>query len=203
MPRRNRVDPFGAVIAVPARGTLMGNRGCLHDGAGTIIREHVGARWIACLLSFKGRKRAIARPGRYTELFFLDEATALSAGHRPCAECRRAAYRVFRAATARAGGPAASAPVEDVDRLLHAARLPVGPMRMTWLAALASLPDGAMVVRDGAPHLVRRGALHAWSPAGYGPATAPGLKSVGVLTPRLIVGVLASGYHAGIHPSAA
>jgi hypothetical protein len=89
VPLQNRVTPFGELVAHPARGLVYGNRGCLHDAAGQIRRHHVGKRWIACLLEFRGRRRTLLQPGRYTELFFLDEATAFAAGHRPCAECRR------------------------------------------------------------------------------------------------------------------
>jgi hypothetical protein len=203
VPHRNRVDPFGALIATSARGTLMGNRGCLHDASGAIRRDGMGKRWIACLLAFKGRKRAILRAGRYTELFFLDEATALSAGHRPCAECRRDAYRAFRKALARAGGPPDSAPVSIVDDLLHGARLPVGPARPTWRAPFRDLPDGTMVMRDGAPHLLWRFKLRRWSREGYGPAGAIKTRDAAVLTPRLIVGALAAGYRCAVHPNVA
>jgi hypothetical protein len=95
MPRQNRVTPLGELIADPGRGLVYGNRGCLHDGEGRIRRSHNGKRWIACRLEFKGRRRPLMRPGRFTELFFLDEATAFAAGHRPCAECRREDYNRF------------------------------------------------------------------------------------------------------------
>ena len=100
MPLQNRVTPYGDIIAVSARGTLMGNRGRLHDAIGRVVRRQVSSysAWVTCLLAFKGRRRTVMAPGRYTELFFLDEATALSAGHRPCGECRRADYRRFKAA---------------------------------------------------------------------------------------------------------
>jgi len=99
VPLQNRVTPRGDIIATPARGTLMGNRGCLHDEARRIVRPIVGGyrAWVTCVLTFKGRRRPVMRPGRYTELFFLDEATALAAGHRPCAECQRQRYQLFRA----------------------------------------------------------------------------------------------------------
>src|SRR5262245_61405643 len=100
MPRQNRVTPFGEVVAVPERGTFMGNRGVLHDEGGRIRRAWLVKRWILCVLEFKGRHRAIMAPDRYTELFFLDEATGLAAGHRPCAECRRSRFLAFRDAWA-------------------------------------------------------------------------------------------------------
>src|SRR4051794_26424644 len=96
MPRQNRVTPSGDIITTPERGTLMGNRGVLHDADARIVRRWQGKRWIACVLEFKGRWRPVMAPGRYTELFFLDEATALAAGHRPCAECRRRRFDEFR-----------------------------------------------------------------------------------------------------------
>src|SRR5512143_2394419 len=96
MPRQNRVNPFGQIIATPARGALMGNRGCLHDTGDRPLRQYQGRRWIICVLDFKDRKRQPMPSGRYTSLFFLDEATALAAGHRPCAECQHGRYRMFR-----------------------------------------------------------------------------------------------------------
>ena len=95
MPRQNRVTPFGEIIATPERGTFMGNRGVLHDAEGRIRRAWQVKRWIVCVLEFRGRKRTVMTPGPYTELFFLDEATALAAGHRPCAECRHARFLDF------------------------------------------------------------------------------------------------------------
>src|SRR5580658_4307221 len=97
MPKQNRVNPFGEIIATPERGTFMGNRGVLHDDQGRIRRKWQGKRWIVCVLEFRGRKRKMMTPSRYTELFFLDEATALAAGHRPCAECRRDRSTLFAA----------------------------------------------------------------------------------------------------------
>src|SRR6202451_2054834 len=94
--RQNRVTPFGDLVATPERGTFMGNRGVLHDAEGRIKRVWQLKRWIVCVLEFRGRKRQVMTPGRYTELFFLDEATALAAGHRPCAECRRQRFNAFR-----------------------------------------------------------------------------------------------------------
>src|SRR6266508_5138938 len=114
MPLQNRVTPFGDLIATEARGLLMGNRGRLHDAGRRIVRYAQGRRWIACLTSFRGRRRAVMSPGSYTELFFLDEAVALAAGHRPCAECRRHDYRRFQAAWARAVGPDVSADAMDL-----------------------------------------------------------------------------------------
>src|SRR5262245_27436707 len=124
MPRPNRVTPFGDIIATPDRGTFMGNRGVLHDDAGRIQRAWQVKRWLVCVLAFKGRKRRGMRPGRYTELFFLDEATALAAGHRPCAECRRQRYNAFCNAWRLADARGSHLPTADeIDRRLHAERV--------------------------------------------------------------------------------
>jgi hypothetical protein len=134
MPRQNRVTPFGALIATPARGTLTGNRGCLHDEHGRIRRRYQGERWIICVLEFKGRRRPLMTPGRYTELFFLDEATALAAGHRPCAECQRDRFNLFRDTWAKAN--------PEVARTA----------RTAWLARTARLAATAL---DRCLHLER------------------------------------------------
>src|SRR5919198_296045 len=136
MPRQNRVTPLGELIADPARGLVYGNRGCLHDDMGRIRRAYNGKRWIACRLEFKGRRRPLMRPGRFTELFFLDEATAFAAGHRPCALCRREDYNRFLEIVIE---PRADA----IDARLHAERF-------THHRA-DDLPDGAFVLRDGEP----------------------------------------------------
>jgi hypothetical protein len=202
MPHRNRVTPFGDVIETPARGTLYGNRGVLHDDDGRIVRGWQVKRWIACVLEFKGRRRPLLQPGRFTELFFLDEATAFAAGHRPCAECRRADFNRFRDAWAETH-PGASLRVDDIDRVLHAER--VGPDRGKRLhdATLGDLPDGAMVAEGKHAWLVHGGELLAWSPFGYRerrPAVAP--ASVRALTPPSIVAVIRAGYRPALHPSA-
>jgi hypothetical protein len=203
VPRQNRVTPFGELIATPARGTLMGNRGCLHDAQGRIRRAFVGRRWIVCLLRFKGRRRPIMAPGRYTELFFLDEATALAAGHRPCMECQRDRYRLFRAHWMAATGTT-RASADDIDRALHAERLGAGRSRRMYGERTSRLPDGAIIVdAEGRPCLVREGALWPWAPAGYGPPVRPRDDlEVRVLTPRSVVKVLARGYPVDVHPSA-
>ena len=181
MPLQNRVTPLGELVAHPARGLVYGNRGCLHDTSGRIRRHHAGKRWIACLLEFKGRRRRLLQPGSYTELFFLDEATAFAAGHRPCAECRRADYaRVLQLTGARGA--------DELDARLHKERL--GPLRR---ARVVSLPRGAFAAYAGLAHLVTEDGLRPWSPSGYG-AVVPATGTVAVLTPSTLVGVLASGW---------
>ena len=147
VPKQNRVTPFGDIVAVTARGALMGNRGCLHDGAGRIVRRTRLPAWIYCLLEFKGRKRTVMSPGRYTELFFLDEATALAAGHRPCAECQRGRYKEFMqywgtANAALSGGERLLA--GRVDAVLQAERLGPDGGKVTFRARLDSEPSGAV-----------------------------------------------------------
>ena len=209
-PLQNRVDPFGHLHAVAARGAWMGNRGVLHDAQKRIVVEHRLERWITCVLTFRGRHREVMAPGRYTELFFLDEATSLAAGHRPCAECRRSRYEEFRAAWARAGAGGSGADPESplpragaMDAVLHAERLRPDGGRRTYEAPLSSLPDGAMIERDGRPHLWKRGALAPWSFTGYGvPVLASPAARVPVLTPRSIVSAIAAGFEPQLHESA-
>ena len=179
---------------MPERGALMGNRGVLHDDGRRIVRFSRGRRWIACVTEFKGRHRPVMAPNRYTELFFLDEATALAAGHRPCHECRRADSLRFREAWTRAAGLDPGTSLDEVDRLLHEDRLEARGRMRRWTAAVADLPGGAMVAVDGTAHLTHGGALHPWSPGGYGPARPAPPGRVEVLTPRTIVAAIAAGY---------
>ena len=193
MPLRNRVTPYGEIVAIPERGTLMGNRGVIHADDGSHRREWQVRRWIACRLEFKGRKRPLRQPGRYTELFFLDEATALAAGHRPCAECRHADFDRWRDAW-----PHGDTKVDAMDRVLHGSRLD-GTAKRTYGSAIGDLPDGVLVERGGTPFLLAGGALHAWSAAGYGAAEpARAGERVTVLTPQATVAVIASGYAVAI-----
>jgi hypothetical protein len=206
MPRQNRVTPFSTLIATPARGTLLGNRGCLHDAHGWIRRTFQGQRWIICLLEFKGRKHGIMTPGQYTELFFLDEATALAAGHRPCAECQRERYNHFREIWAKANPEITTSarPVATViDAVLHQERLVASPQAQSS-HSFASLPDGTFITGDEqTAYLVLKNQLLQWSPTGYTPPTRLDIRfPVRVLTPASVVRTLAAGYVAGIHPSA-
>ena len=193
MTLRNRVDPYGELHAVDTRGKWTGNRGVLHDADRRIVARWRNKRWICCALRFKDWHRVPMTPGRWTELFFLDEATAYAAGHRPCAECRRAAYDTFRAAWSAANPKLAGSPkpsAEKIDAALHEERL--APRRPR--AALDDLPDGTMVELDGAPHLVLAGALRAWGFAGYAaPRTVDPATRVAMITPRSIVRAFAHG----------
>jgi hypothetical protein len=200
MPRRNRVTPLGELIAAPERGLVYGNRGCLHDEDGRIRRQWAGKRWIACRLEFRGRRRPSPMPpGRYTGLFFLDEATAFAAGHRPCAECRREDYNRFLALW---GGGARA---DEIDAQLHEERLDGRTRRLHELPA-GELPDGAFVLHDGGPFLVLGSHLLRWTPGGYAERTPrPDRGSALVVTPPSLVGVLRAGWHGDMplfHPSA-
>src|SRR5690349_8740903 len=151
MPLQNRVTPFGELIATPERGAWFGNRGCLHDATGRLRRDYATTRWIFCELQFKGRRRTLLQPNRYTELFFLDEVTALAAGHRPCAECMRPRFNAFRAAWAAANpqlSPTGVPAVPEWDKALHHDRLRAKHERRLFRTRVADLPDGAMLVLD-------------------------------------------------------
>jgi hypothetical protein len=179
------------VIATPARGLVYGNRGCLHDAAGQIRRHHATRRWIACRLRFRDRRRApLMVPGRFTELFFLDEATALAAGHRPCAECRRADYDHLSAVWTALHPDQRGA--DAIDAQLDAERLVPGTTERRYHgAAFADLPDGAFVLLDGGPHLVLGEALLAWTPVGYSARRArPARARATVITPPSLLALL-------------
>jgi hypothetical protein len=210
-PLQNRVTPFGDLIATSARGTLMGNRGRLHDAGRRIVRRVASGyrAWVTCRLAFGGRHRVVMAPNRYTELFFLDEATALAAGHRPCGECRRADFRRFKAtwlAANRDRGLRPDARIEAVDRELHRDRLGPDGRSRTYRVERGALPDGVFVVLPdaGNPFLVWREGLVPWSPAGYGPRRRlPHDRPVVVLTPRSTTATIAAGYVPDVHPSLA
>lgn len=207
MPLQNRVTPLGELVAHPARGLVYGNRGCLHDRSRRIRRRYAGKRWIACRLEFRGWQRGpMMQPGLFTELFFLDEATAFAAGHRPCALCRREDYNRFGAIwqelhRGETGADAIDAQLhrERVDADTRAHRLHEAP--------LDDLPDGAFVLEGDGPHLVLGARLLRWTPAGYAgsiPRRRQGRAPL--VTPPSLVAVLAAGWERVVplfHPSAA
>ncbi|SPH17738.1 Carboxylesterase NlhH [Defluviimonas aquaemixtae] len=204
MPRENRVTPEGAIVAHPGRGLLTGNRGILYDTSGRRRWNHRIKAWIACRLDYPGRRQPLASGHRWTPLFFLDEAVALAAGHRPCAFCRRADYDRLRAAWAAAGlGDDPRAP--EIDRCLHAARIvPRRGTKVTCRADIATLPDGAFVAMAGGSCLVLGDRLLPYAPDGYRPALPrPGGGIAEVMTPAPLVAVLAAGYRPMLHSSAA
>jgi hypothetical protein len=198
MARANRIAPDGERFATPARGLLMGNRGCLVDAEGAFARRRWTTRaWICCRLDFKGRRRPVAPPGRWTALFFLDEATALAAGHRPCGECRHAALVAFKTALGMR-----ERPIAEIDAELHAARMARPYPRLS----LAELPDGAMIRHDDRPWLLWQGMLGCWAPGAYeagveAGALTPGDGRLEVLTPLPMLRALAGGYRPIIHAS--
>lgn len=205
MAHQNRVTPRSEIIAHQGRGLLMGNRGILHDAGGRLgKRRWTSDLWIACALSFKGWHRPIMAPHTYTELFFLDEAVAFAAGHRPCATCRRSDYNRFRAAWA-AAGLGQQAMAAEIDACLHRARLTDPPRRQRlYQAPLATLPDGSFITLDAQDYLVKGRALHPYAPDGYGATRPrPPAAQVTVLTPAPLITVLQAGYQPLIHPSAA
>jgi hypothetical protein len=193
-PLRNRVTPAGELIATEHRGTMYGNRGVLHNDDLALVRRYQVRRWLVCVLEFRGRRRPILRPRRYTELFFLDEAVALAAGHRPCAECRHAAYQSFRTAWTTALALPGKPSADDIDRVLHEERRLADGARVTYPAPLRELPDGVFVARDGESWLVHDGGLHRWTPAGYAERIDQFDGPAAVLTPRSTVAAIRAGY---------
>jgi hypothetical protein len=215
MPLQNRVTPLGELVADPARGLVYGNRGCLHDDQGRIRRRFDVKRWIACRLEFRGwRREPLMQPGRFTELFFLDEATAFAAGHRPCALCRRADYdrltEIWRGLHPRQRG------ADAIDEQLHGERVePATRGQRHHSANLDELPDGAFVLENREPHLVLGRKLLRWTPAGYvdpqrrwSGEAAPRQQSVAsvvLITPPSLVAVLRADWEPLVpllHPSA-
>jgi hypothetical protein len=194
MPFQNRVSPLGELLATPERGLVYGNRGRLHDADGRIRREWQVKRWISCRLEFRGRRRpgGPMTPNRYTGLFFLDEATAFAAGHRPCAECRREDYVRFMELVGERRA-------DDIDARLHAERLGPKPTRH-----VAELPDGAFVLVEDSPWLVRGGELLRWTPGGYTDRRRATGRAP-VLTPLAVLPPLRAGWDGSVpflHPSA-
>lgn len=213
----NRVDPFGAIFARPARGLFMGNRGGrLHDPATRKLgpRRWATKSWICCETSFKGRQREVWSDS-YTELFFLDEVTALAAGHRPCFECRRKAAEAFAAAFARGNGLATPPPAAAIDKVLHEERIDRAPEtrldrgpgdKRLYVAFIDTLPDGAVIACDGPDrrtYAVRGPVVLPWAAEGYGPPMVrPRGRLVTLVTPPSVVTTLAAGYRPVWHPSA-
>lgn len=202
MSLQNRVDPFGSLHANSVRGGLMGNRGILHDSQQNILKTHAHQNWVACALSFKERKRQIMAPGNYTELFFLDEATALAAGHRPCATCRRDQYTAFTRAwrAVHGGAKEGRSFPHTIDMMLHKARISRRE-KVTYEAECAELPDGTIFTDGADALLIWAGQVFRWNFDGYtlnGPVSR---KWVRVLTPEPLVEVLSYGYHPELHDS--
>jgi len=205
MALRNRVTPFSELVADPARGLVYGNRGCLHNADGQIVRRYGVKRWISCRLEFKGWKRTLLQPGRFTELFFLDEVTAFAAGHRPCALCRYEDYRSFVTLWHKLH-PGDETGADAIDARLHAERLDQDTREQRRLEApFEMLPDGAFVVDGDVAFLVLGERLLRWNPAGYADAGPRPRGTAVVITPPSLLAVLATGWEGAVpllHPSA-
>lgn len=206
MPLQNRVTPFGQLEAVAARGEWLGNRGIIHDDKRVVAQWRIKA-WITCRLHYKGVRRKVFSPHTWTELFFLDEATAFAAGHRPCAYCRRQRYDEFKRAWCAANPGLVHDPnprVAEIDARLHAERVVRGGGKRIWQARFGSLPPGAFVALEGVACLLWRDKLFPWSHQGYAGARAPvdAEAQVDVLTPASIVAIFREGFRPQVHVSA-
>ncbi len=205
MPLQNRVAPTGEIVCHPGRGLLMGNRGCIHRPDRTLgVTRWRSALWISCVLYWQARRRDVMPPGRWTALFFLDEATALAAGHRPCGYCRRADHLWFATSWQVAYGLRERPRAVQMDRWLHSERVnPRTRRQVRWMSRAGALPSGAMVARDGAAGLWCDGSFLPWSFGGYGdPVPVRASTRLAVLTPPSIVAALTAGYRPLVHPSA-
>ncbi|MFD3403723.1 hypothetical protein ACFWUU_23770 [Kribbella sp. NPDC058693] len=203
MPLQNRVLPTQEIVADPGRGLLMGNRGSLHSPDRRLGTTRWRSKaWICCVLDWKGIRRDPMPPGRWTALFFFDEAVALAAGHRPCHYCRRRDFLLYAGAWAQ--GQAERPRAAEMDAVLHSQRVESRTRRQrTTVQDLADLPDGAMVRFDGRPALVLEQQVLPWSWEGYGEALRPpGLQQVETLTPPANLLVLKAGFAPLLHPSA-
>jgi hypothetical protein len=196
MPLQNRVNPQGSIISTAARGVWLGNRGVIHNPQKQIIKPYNLKAWITCALEFRGRHREVMMPDRWTELFFLDEATAFSAGHRPCFQCRYKDHQRFKAAWLK-GNPQygfnEKTPVSEIDKILHAERIDKGG-KVTYEEDPANLPDGAFILIDEQPYVIFKGLMYQWTPFGYEKGIAlPTIEKVKVLTPGSIVNMFRAG----------
>jgi hypothetical protein len=199
-PARNRVTPRGDIIATPGRGMWIGNRGRLHEGCGArdIVRNHQNKAWITCVLEFKGRRAPQWAPNHYTQLFFLDEAVAFAAGHRPCAECRRRDYNTYRQAWSETHG-GITIYARNIDNQLHRERTGRSEYLLPW----GTLPDGVFVVTSDGPAVVIGDRLALWDEETYGyrrRLPRPTAGSARVITPPSTVAVLRLGYPVQIDP---
>ncbi|HEY5408537.1 MAG TPA: hypothetical protein VIJ92_15695 [Ginsengibacter sp.] len=195
---QNRVDPSGNIIISTARGAWMGNRGQLHDDTKYIQRPYKLKAWLTCVLQFKERRRKVMSPGLYTELFFLDEATAFSAGHRPCFECRRQDHHRFKMYWLKGNreyGFTEKTTIKDIDAILHNERINHAGNKVTYLDNIDNLPRGTFIFINEQPYLITGNYLHHWTAFGYDSKIAlPTNHVVVVLTPRSVVNTFSAGY---------
>jgi hypothetical protein len=205
VPLQNRVTPTGAIVADASRGLMMGNRGCLHGQGRTLgVSRWRSNLWICCVLDWKGVRRDPMPPGRWTALFFTDEVTALAAGHRPCAYCRRHDFLGFAEAWRVARGLDDRPRAAEMDAILHRERVDRLRRQITHAMPPAGAPDGTVIRVDGVIGLLLGGRLRPWSFQGYGPPMPMPVPSGGVevLTPPSIVAAIAAGYRPLVHPTA-
>jgi hypothetical protein len=209
MPLQNRVSPFSSIIATPERGVWTGNRGVIHNNEKQIIKNHAVKYWITCVLEYKGKRRELMKPNRWTELFFLDEATAFAAGHRPCGFCRHSDYKRFKQLWLQANSKTydlnGNTSIQIIDALIHKERLTKNNTQKTFTALLHTLPDGVFIklVNKQDAFLWRQEQLYQWSFGGYKKSTAvDASQTVEVLTPASYVEVLRLGYEPQVHVSA-
>jgi hypothetical protein len=203
MPLQNRVTPAGEIIATPHRGMFTGNRGIIHDPATRTLltRRWANRAWLTCVCEFKGRRREVMGGRSWTELFFLDEATAFAAGHRPCFFCRRDDANRFRAAWEEGNG-VSNVLADDMDTVLHRERLDGRAKRLHPLPMpIDRLPDGTMVQDGTESYLITRGRTLLWSPGGYR-GVGRIIKDAMLLTPPSTLRALGAGYRVVLHPSA-
>jgi hypothetical protein len=195
---QNRVNPLGHIIKTPEHGKWLGNRGVIHNEDKEIVRPYKVKAWIICELEFRGRHREVMTPNRWTELFFFDEATAFSAGHRPCFQCRYKAHILFKEMWLKGNpqfGYNMKTPVSEIDAIIQHERMADDKSKQTYEASLEGLPNGTFVLFDNEPHLINAGKLHRWSPAGYAqPINFPEIEKITVLTPQSIVNAFTTGY---------
>jgi hypothetical protein len=195
---QNRVDPWGNIITTSARGSWMGNRGLLHDEHRHIRRSFRLKAWLICRLEFKGRKRPVMAPRQYTELFFLDEATAFSAGHRPCFECRREDANRFKSFWIK-GNPEYDFDertlIGEIDEVIHKERMDSEGSKISYEEKIGNLPDGCCFVYNNTPFFIAGTLMFPWSPFGYGRGVPLAeTERVAVLTPKSVVNAFRAGY---------
>lgn len=195
---QNRVDPFGTIIKTTQRGAWLGNRGVLHNDKKEIVRPYKIKAWITCVLEFRGRHREVMTPGRWTELFFLDEATAFSAGHRPCFQCRYQDHQRFKKFWLK-GNPQygfnMKTPVAKIDNIIQAERIAADKSKVTYLENLKALPNGTFIFYNDNAYLFNDDKLFLWHAAGYEkPIALPQAKKLPVLTPQSVVNMFSAGY---------
>jgi hypothetical protein len=195
---QNRVDPFGNLIKTTARGSWMGNRGLLHNDKQEVLRPFKLKAWLICKLEFKGRSRQVMMPRLYTELFFLDEATAFAAGHRPCFECRRNDFDLFKSLWLK-GNPEYNfnekTSIKEIDDILHKERIDRNNLKVTFEEDRDKIPNGSFILYDKNAFLISDKQMFLWSPFGYDKGTAlPRAGKLSVLTPKSIVKTFRAGY---------